>query len=191
MSKRELPRRWIQCNEPLFIRKPHQCPFQTNSKPGSNETTTRKLDQKIQAKSPHIDTYTIENNNQFQNINQPRPFIYNSQYRSTTPSTESFRTGLPNIEVTLSDQISRPEAQAREGCNHASINRINLGSTNIDRTFKWKQECLLRHIFQLRRQVTRFVIFAGTQTTRRANATVAAETIQKVPHFHSQENKNF
>ena len=40
------------------------------------ERQIKNMDEKIQAKSSSKDTKTIEINNQFQNINQPRPFTY-------------------------------------------------------------------------------------------------------------------
>ena len=56
----------------------------------------KNMDERIQAKSSPIDTNTIESKNQFQSTNQPRPFAFNSQFRSFTAFTGSFRTSLPN-----------------------------------------------------------------------------------------------
>ena len=60
------------------------------------ERQIKNMDKNIQAKSSSIDTNKIENNNQLQNINQPRPFTYNSQFLSTTPFNGSCRTSFPN-----------------------------------------------------------------------------------------------
>ena len=152
------------------------------------ERQLKNKDEKIQAKSSSIDTNTIENNNQFQNINQPRPFTHNSQVRSTTPFTGSFRTGFSKRGRLIRPYFS-PRGPSLQGFQPRFNQPYQSRHYQYQQNFQTKTRLPETPYIPVTQASNAFCYICGYQTTPRANATAEAEAIPAVPHFHSKENQ--